>query len=360
MEVSVEKVRQARKIAQTPISFETPIGEEEDAHVHPLGQLFRGGLAAKFLDESADALSELVDDLDHVNGNTDGARLVGDGACDGLANPPGGVGGELVAAAPVEPVGAFHEPEIAFLDQVEKLQAMMGVFLGDGDDQAKVGFGQFYFCLLRLRLTPLDEREGAFEAGQSNFARLFDLFQVGAARAQLFASFGGDIAQGGVHAALEAACFALDGAQALDSRTHFVDQAFFLQPMERDVAYRQRNLDAGPGNGSFDSKIGLPFGFWGLGQLFRLLQRGFVELSDLINLPKRLLSLVGDFFFGELFIMELNNFLDGAHTFAQAFADGDDFLNDDGRERDGLQAHELPALDALGDDSLAFAGQQRD
>src|SRR5437879_9312516 len=91
----------------------------------------------------------------------------GDGACDGLANPPGGVGGELVAAAPVEPVGAFHEPEIAFLDQVEKLQAMMGVFLGDGDDQAKVGFGQFYFCLLRLRLTPLDEREGAFDAGQS-------------------------------------------------------------------------------------------------------------------------------------------------------------------------------------------------
>jgi len=104
----------------------------------------------------------------------------------------------------------------------------MGVFLGDGDDQAKVGLGQFYFCLLRLRLTPLDEREGAFEAGQSNFARLFDLFQVGAARAQLFASFGGDIAQGGVHAALEAACFALDGVQALDSRTHFVDQAFFF------------------------------------------------------------------------------------------------------------------------------------
>jgi hypothetical protein len=141
-----------------------------DAHVHPLGQLLRSGLAAKLLHKSAEAPSELVDDLDHVNGNTDGARLVGDGACDGLANPPGGVRGELVAAAPVELVGAFHEPEIAFLDQVEKLQAMMGVFLGDGDDQAKVGFGQFFFCLLRLCLTPLDERERVFEAGQSNFA----------------------------------------------------------------------------------------------------------------------------------------------------------------------------------------------
>jgi RNA polymerase primary sigma factor len=33
MDLSVEKVRQARKIAQTPISFETPIGEEEDVHL---------------------------------------------------------------------------------------------------------------------------------------------------------------------------------------------------------------------------------------------------------------------------------------------------------------------------------------
>ena len=33
MGMSIEKVRQARKIAQTPISFETPVGEEEDSHL---------------------------------------------------------------------------------------------------------------------------------------------------------------------------------------------------------------------------------------------------------------------------------------------------------------------------------------
>jgi RNA polymerase primary sigma factor len=33
MDLSVERVRQARKIAQTPVSFETPIGEEDDAHL---------------------------------------------------------------------------------------------------------------------------------------------------------------------------------------------------------------------------------------------------------------------------------------------------------------------------------------
>jgi RNA polymerase primary sigma factor len=33
MDMSIEKVRTTRKIAQTPVSFETPIGEEEDAHL---------------------------------------------------------------------------------------------------------------------------------------------------------------------------------------------------------------------------------------------------------------------------------------------------------------------------------------
>ena len=33
LETTVEKVRQTRKIAQTPISFETPIGEQEDSHL---------------------------------------------------------------------------------------------------------------------------------------------------------------------------------------------------------------------------------------------------------------------------------------------------------------------------------------
>jgi len=33
LDMTVEKVRQTRKIAQTPISFETPIGEQEDSHL---------------------------------------------------------------------------------------------------------------------------------------------------------------------------------------------------------------------------------------------------------------------------------------------------------------------------------------
>src|SRR6185437_11476193 len=80
-----------------------------NGHVQPLGQFLRSGLAAKLLHELASTLGNLIDDLDHVNGHTDGARLVGDGARDGLANPPGGVGGELVTSSP----GGFARPSRA-------------------------------------------------------------------------------------------------------------------------------------------------------------------------------------------------------------------------------------------------------
>jgi hypothetical protein len=108
-------------------------------HLHALGEFFRRGLAAHLLDHLPGDAVELVDGLDHVHRDADGARLVGDGAGDGLANPPGGVGRELVAAAVFELVHRLHQADVALLDQVQELQAAVGVLLGDGDHQAQVG-----------------------------------------------------------------------------------------------------------------------------------------------------------------------------------------------------------------------------
>src|SRR5439155_214402 len=57
-----------------------------------LSDLLRGGLAAELLHELARGPDELVDRLDHVHGDADRARLVGDGARDRLPDPPGRVG----------------------------------------------------------------------------------------------------------------------------------------------------------------------------------------------------------------------------------------------------------------------------
>src|SRR5690606_10054670 len=112
-------------------------------HFHALAQLFRSGLAAHFLQHLARDAVELVDRLDHVHRDTDGARLVGDRAGDRLANPPGGVGRELVTATVFELVHRLHQADVAFLNQVEELQPAVGVLLGNRDHQTQVGLAHF-------------------------------------------------------------------------------------------------------------------------------------------------------------------------------------------------------------------------
>ena len=70
----------------------------------------------------------------------DEAGLLVEGPADGLADPEGGVGGELEALAPVELVDGVLEAEVALLDEVEQLHARgKGVAPGHADDQAEVG-----------------------------------------------------------------------------------------------------------------------------------------------------------------------------------------------------------------------------
>ena len=121
-------------------------------HLHAFGQLVRGGLAPLFLEDLTRDPVELVDRLDHVHRDADGAGLVGDGAGDRLAYPPRGVGGKLVAAPVLELVDRLHEADVAFLDEIEELQPAVGVFLGDGDDEAQVRFHHLFLGPSRLGL----------------------------------------------------------------------------------------------------------------------------------------------------------------------------------------------------------------
>jgi len=60
---------------------------------------------AELLDQLAAGADQLIDRLDHVHRDADGAGLIGDGAGDSLADPPSGIGGEFVAATPFKLVG---------------------------------------------------------------------------------------------------------------------------------------------------------------------------------------------------------------------------------------------------------------
>ena len=99
--------------------------------IHAPCEFLGSWFAPEFLYELPARTSLFVDRLDHVHGNADGERLIGDRASDTLANLPGRVSGELVSAAPLEFIDCLHQADVAFLDQIQKLQAAVGVFLGD-------------------------------------------------------------------------------------------------------------------------------------------------------------------------------------------------------------------------------------
>ena len=106
------------------------------------GDLFRRRLAPQLLLQLPHGARHAVDRLDHVHRDANGARLVGDGPADGLANPPGGIGAELEALAIVELFHGAQQAQVAFLDQVQERHAAAHVALGHADHQAQVGLGQ--------------------------------------------------------------------------------------------------------------------------------------------------------------------------------------------------------------------------
>src|SRR5918994_2991997 len=129
-------------------------------NVHPLRDLFGGRLAAELLHERARGADEFVDRLDHVYRDADRTRLIRDRAGNRLADPPCRIRRELVTAPIFELVDRLHQPDVAFLNQVEELQTAVGVFLRNRHDETEVGFDQLLLRLFGLHLAAINRVEG--------------------------------------------------------------------------------------------------------------------------------------------------------------------------------------------------------
>src|SRR5512146_3062224 len=131
--------------------------------IHSLGDFFRGWFAPELLHQVAGRANELIDRFDHVYRDADRPRLVRDGACDRLTNPPGRIGAELIAALVFKLVDRLHQADVALLDQIQELQAAVGIFLGDADDETEVRFHQFGFTALDLLLRHIQVLDGVLD-----------------------------------------------------------------------------------------------------------------------------------------------------------------------------------------------------
>src|SRR5690606_37125257 len=112
-------------------------------HLQLFAELFGRRFTADFVQHLPARADDLVDRLDHVHRDTDCTGLIRDGTRNRLADPPGRIGRELVAATILELIHGLHQPDIAFLDKIEELQAAVGVLLGDGNHETQVRLDHF-------------------------------------------------------------------------------------------------------------------------------------------------------------------------------------------------------------------------
>jgi hypothetical protein len=96
--------------------------------------------------------NQFVDDLDHVQREADGARLIGQRSPNCLTDPPGSVGGKFVTPAVLELVYRLHQADVSLLDEIEEMEPAVAVLLSDGNREAQVGFDELVLCPLRIHL----------------------------------------------------------------------------------------------------------------------------------------------------------------------------------------------------------------
>ena len=154
---------------------------ERDLHRH--GDFVVMRLAADLGGQAGGHAAHLRDTVDHVHRKADGLSVRGEGALDGLLDPPGGVGAELAPLIGVEALDGLDQPEVAFADEVHERQPEIIVILGDTDDQSEVRLDH----LLAGGFVALEDatcQRGLLFQRQQR--RLADLIQVIADRRTLF------------------------------------------------------------------------------------------------------------------------------------------------------------------------------
>src|SRR5581483_9151167 len=346
-----------------------------DRHVHPLRDLLRLRFAAELLHERTRRTRQLVDRLDHVHRDTNGAGLIGDRAGDGLANPPGGVGGELVAASILELLDRLHETDVAFLNQVEELQSAVSVLLGDRDDEAEVGDDQLLLGLI-----------GFFFAGADLADRLLQLIVRGAVeRLELDELFLVLLEAAAIEVAARLVLLALERLIVLaDHRRDLRELAVdVLQLVDHSIARGRCEVDEMDLVGEI--RLQLLHGLQPRGErlLRELLRLGdlrlrvldlLVELGDLLEDHHDLVDLVDggrrelrlailvDLRCGAIVIRhrQIDHLLDDARVLLRTLVDLEDLFENDAVRGKRLVDAPLALLDSLGDIDFALAIEQLD
>ena len=144
-------------------------------NIHFLRNFFRRWFSSKLLHKLSGGTNQTIDGLYHVHRNANGTCLICDGPGNSLTNPPGSISGKLITLAIIKLLHSLDQPQIAFLDQIEKLHATAHIFFRNADHQTEICLRQALFCLLVAQLHALCQLNFLVRGKQRNLA---DFLQV--------------------------------------------------------------------------------------------------------------------------------------------------------------------------------------
>ncbi len=143
-------------VAQGLVDGDRALGALQDAvdarrvQAHLPGDLVQRRLGAGHAGHLAHHPQDAVLLLAHVARDADGGALAGDGAVEGVLDPPGRVGGQARALGGVEALHGPQQADVALADEVGQVHALLLVLAGEEDDQALVGQHQVLAGLLEV------------------------------------------------------------------------------------------------------------------------------------------------------------------------------------------------------------------
>ena len=95
-----------------------------------------------------DPVRMYLKEIGKVHRNTDRPGLIRNGSCNSLTDPPSCVRTEFVTFSIIEFFHCLDQPEIAFLDKIQKKHSSAHISFGYADHKTQIGFRQTFLCFL--------------------------------------------------------------------------------------------------------------------------------------------------------------------------------------------------------------------
>src|SRR5258705_1668407 len=100
--------------------------------------LLRRRVALQLQRELGNGLPDAVQEVRLLLGEAERPTMIREGVNDGLADPPDRVGDELDVLLGIESLGGLDEPDVPFIDEIEKGQTAAAVLLGEAHHEPEV------------------------------------------------------------------------------------------------------------------------------------------------------------------------------------------------------------------------------